>query len=298
MNKYDVVIIGSGPMGMSAAINLKRAGINPIIIEKSSPGGQMNRTSIIENYPGIKTDGPTLSISMYNQINELGIEYEFDEVVCITKNKTNIKVETKNKIILTKYLIIASGRSPKKLNIRNISELENRGISYCAICDGALFKNLDVIVVGGGAVATEEAIYLSKICKSVTILNRSSNYKETVEKVVIKTIEKIKNLKTKFNSEIKSVERKENKLVVTLNTNETLIIDGIFVCIGYVPNTSFIDNIKKNDDYLVVNKNYETSVKKIYAGGDVIKKDMYQIVGAVYEGSIIANKIQKLLSKH
>lgn len=297
MKKYDVVIIGSGATGMSAAINLKRAGINPLIIESDSPGGQINRTSIIENYPGIITDGPTLAFNMYKQVTDLKVEYLFDMVKQVTKQKKGIIIDTSKERINTKYLIIASGRSPKKLEFEAYDELEKKGISYCAICDGALYKNKDVVVIGGGAVATEEAIYLSNICSSVTIIHRNKSFKENVDKLTINKINNSKKITTMFDRKIKNIKKNNEFFEIELNNKEIIKTNGIFVCIGYLPNTSFID-CKKDNNYIVVNKNYETSIKRIYAGGDVIKKDMYQIVGATYDGSLIANKIEKLLLNH
>lgn len=297
MKKYDVVIIGSGVAGMSAAINLKRAGIDTLIIENDSPGGQINRTSIIENYPGIITDGPNLAYNIYKQVTDLKTDYLFDNVTNIIKEKRKIIIETNKEKVLAKYLIITSGRSPKKLKIESYDKFEGNGISYCAICDGSLYKNKNVAIVGGGAVATEEAIYLSNICNTVTIIHRNDTFKNNIDKLILDKINNTKNINILFKTEIKNITKTNEKFELMLNNKEIIKVDGIFVCIGYTPNTSFID-CRKDNEYIIVNKNYETSIKRIYAGGDVIKKDMYQIVSAVYDGSTIANKIQKLLSNH
>ncbi len=297
MKKYDVTIIGSGVTGMSAALNLKRAGINVLVIENGPPGGQINRTSTIENYPGIIIDGPSLAYNMYKQVTDINTDYLFDNVLKVIKQKRTIIIETKKETIVTKYLIIASGRSPKKLGIKSYDKYEGSGISYCAICDGSLYKNKNIVVVGGGAVAIEEAIYLSNICNKVTIINRNNKFKDNIDKLSLNKISSTKNIDILFNTEIKNITKINEKFELTLNNKEIIKVNGIFVCIGYVPNTSFID-CDKDNEYILVNKNYETNIKRIYAGGDVIKKDMYQIVSAVYDGSIIANKIQKLLSNH
>jgi len=160
MKEYDVVIIGSGIAGMTAGIYLKRNNINCLIIENDAPGGQLNRSNTIENYPGyVNIDGPSLAYNIYNQVTKLGVEYLFDDINSIDYSNNIIK--TNDKEIKYKYLIIATGRSPKKLEILN--KYEGNGVSYCAICDGNLYKNKDVLVVGGGNSAFEEAIYLSNI---------------------------------------------------------------------------------------------------------------------------------------
>ena len=174
MKKYDVVIAGSGIAGISAAIYLRRNGKSVLIVESSVPGGQLNRSNTIENYPGyISVDGPTLAMNLYNQALELQTEYLYEEIVKVDLGKK--EVETSSNIVSYSDLIIATGRSPKKLPVLN--EYIGKGVSYCALCDGALYKNKDVIVVGGGSSAFEEAYYLSKICNSVTILNRTTNLK-------------------------------------------------------------------------------------------------------------------------
>ena len=172
MKKYDVIIIGSGIAGISASIYLKRSNKSVLIIESDVVGGQLNRSSIIENYPGYTSiDGPSLAYNLYNQVNNLGIEYLYEEVTSVDFNK-NI-VNTSNNNIEYKYLIIATGRSPRKLDILN--DYVGKGVSYCALCDGNLYKNKDVMVIGGGDVAFEEALYLSNIVNSVIILNRSNH---------------------------------------------------------------------------------------------------------------------------
>ena len=175
--KYDVIIIGSGIAGMTTALYLKRGGLNPLIIEESAPGGQLNKINIIENYPGfLKTDGPTLAAEIYNQIDQLEIEYLYDKVIKLDLTKEEKEVVTGNKTLYCKYLVIATGRLSKKL-FNDDDRYAGKGISYCALCDGNLYKNQDVAVVGGGNSALEEALYLSNICKSVTIIHRSESFR-------------------------------------------------------------------------------------------------------------------------
>ena len=287
MKKYDVIIIGSGIAGISASIYLKRSNKSVLIIESNVVGGQLNRSSIIENYPGYASiDGPSLAYNLYNQVNSLGIEYLYEEVtgVCFDKNIVN----TSNNNIEYKYLIIATGRSPRKLAILN--DYVGKGVSYCALCDGNLYKNKDVMVIGGGDVAFEEALYLSNIVNSVIILNRS-NHLRAEQKEQIK-VKETKNIKVINNEEINNILYKDDKF----NINNKYIVDGIFVCIGYVPNSKIFD-LKKENDYILVDNHFKTNINNVYAIGDVIKKDIYQLVSASYDGVSAAvdiiNKDQK-----
>ena len=287
MKKYDVIIIGSGIAGISASIYLKRSNKSVLIIESNVVGGQLNRSSIIENYPGYTSiDGPSLAYNLYNQVNNLGIEYLYEEVTSVDFNK-NI-VNTSNSNIEYKYLIIATGRSPRKLDILN--DYVGKGVSYCALCDGNLYKNKDVMVIGGGDVAFEEALYLSNIVNSVIILNRS-NHLRAEQKEQIK-VKETKNIKVINNEEINNISYNDDKF----NINNKYIVDGIFVCIGYVPNNKIFD-LKKENDYILVDNHFKTNINNVYAVGDVIKKDIYQLVSASYDGVsaavAIINKDQK-----
>ena len=287
MKKYDVIIIGSGIAGISASIYLKRSNKSVLIIESNVVGGQLNRSSIIENYPGYTSiDGPSLAYNLYNQVNNLGIEYLYEEVTSVDFNK-NI-VNTSNNNIEYKYLIIATGRSPRKLDILN--DYVGKGVSYCALCDGNLYKNKDVMVIGGGDVAFEEALYLSNIVNSVIILNRS-NHLRAEQKEQIK-VKETKNIKVINNEEINNISYNDDKF----NINNKYIVDGIFVCIGYVPNSKIFD-LKKENDYILVDNHFKTNINNVYAVGDVIKKDIYQLVSASYDGVsaavAIINKDQK-----
>lgn len=290
-NNYDVVIIGAGPAGITAAIYLKRANINCAIIEKEVPGGQLNKSSEIENYPGYtKISGPDLAMKFYEQINNLDIKQIFSEV-------TNIKLEEDNKIITlknnetikTKNIILAIGRSPKKLTSANSRTLEGKGISFCSLCDGNLYKNEDVSIVGAGNSALEESLYLSDICKTVTIINRASTLKGDL--ILIDRIKKKDNIKIIYNSTIEKFNEKDGVLEsVTLNTKETLNTKACFIFIGYEPATKFLKNLEILDEkgYINVDSEKRTPVKGIYAAGDVVKKEAYQIVTATSDGALAA----------
>ena len=288
MQKYDVVIIGSGVSGMTAGIYLKRGGINTLIIEGDTPGGQLNRASSIKNYPGFKEiDGPTLAYSIYEQLNSYNIDYLYEKVTEV--NLDDKIITTQNNEIAYDYLIIATGRVPRKLNLDNEEKLIGHGISYCALCDGNLYKDKEIIIVGGGNSALQEAIHLSKICKKVTIIHRRDTFK--AEREVIDDLSNYANINIIYNANVIRYNIMNDKLYsVTLDNNEEIKIDGIFISIGYDPATD-IFNLDKDNGYIIVGKNYETSIKDVYACGDVIKKDTYQLTTSAGEATVVANQI-------
>lgn len=287
MKNHDVVIIGSGIAGMTAGIYLKRNNIDTLIIENDTPGGQLNRSNAIENYPGyVSIDGPSLAYNIYNQVNKLNIEYLFDNIKEIDF-KNNIIKTTKEEIKYN-YLIIATGRSPKKLDILSI--YEGNGISYCAVCDGALYKNKDVLVVGGGNSAFEESLFLSNICNSITIMNRSNNLRADTHE--IEKANNTKNINIVLNEQIEKIEEdNENRFII----NDKYKVDGIFVCIGYIPNSDLF-NIEKENNYIKVDSQYKTNIDNVYAVGDIIKKDVYQLTTATSEATIAALNIIKRIN--
>lgn len=280
MKKYDVVIAGSGIAGISAAIYLRRNGKSVLIVESSVPGGQLNRSNTIENYPGyISVDGPTLAMNLYNQALELQTEYLYEEIVKVDLEKK--EVETSSNIVSYSDLIIATGRSPKKLPVLN--EYIGKGVSYCALCDGALYKNKDVIVVGGGSSAFEEAYYLSKICNSVTILNRTTNLK--AEKKEIEEVQSRSNIKVILEEEITDVSY--NKKEELFDINDKYKVSAIFVAIGYEPNSNLFE-VEKNNGYIIVDNHFRTNINNVYAVGDVVEKEIYQLITAANDGATAA----------
>lgn len=302
MKKYDVIVIGAGVAGMTSAIYLKRFGFNVLILEKEAPGGQINKASLVENYPGFKSiDGPTLAYNIYEQVLNLNIEYKYGNVVDIKNNLNSKQVITDKESYECKAVVIASGRTPKKLGIANEQELLGKGISYCAICDGSFFKNEDVCIVGGGNSAIEESLFLSKICKSVTILNRSSQLK--ADKRLVDLMEKQENIKILYNSVVDTLNEK-NKILDSIkitcdNMPMTLNTKGLFIYIGSKPDTSFLKNlnIKRNNDYIMTDSEMQTSIEGIFACGDVIQKNLYQLTTAIGDASIAANSVKKYLNK-
>ena len=285
MQKYKVVIIGSGIAGMSAAIYLKRGGIEPVIIENNVPGGTLNVIPNIENYPGyINVSGPDLAMNIYNQVNNLNIKYIFRNIWKIDLEKKIIDDD-----IEFDYLIIATGRRHRLLNLDNEDKLLGRGISTCALCDGSFYKDKEVIVVGGGSSAITESLYLSGICKKVTIIHRRDKF--TAEDYLIEKVLNTKNIKIIYNTNIVSYNIKDEKIVsVTLDNKKKVKTKGVFLAIGSTPNSELFD-VKKENDYIITDNNCKTNLDFVYAVGDVIKKNVYQLTTASSEGSIAASDI-------
>lgn len=288
MEEYNTVIIGSGISGMTALIYLLRAGIDTLIIEGDMPGGQLNRATTIENYPGIPSiNGSDLAISIYNQIMEYNPNYLYENVLEVDFDNKIIKCD--NKKIMYHNLIIAGGRRSRMLGLENEEKYIGRGISFCASCDGALYKNQDVIVVGGANSALAEAIYLSNICKSVTIIYRKSELRG--EEINKDRIDSIDNINIIYNSEVSSYIIEEDRVSgVMLDNGNILKCSCVFLAIGYVPNSDIYD-VDKCDGYIIVDNNGMTSRENVYACGDIIKKDLYQLVTSTSEGAIVASSI-------
>ncbi|MBP3921246.1 MAG: FAD-dependent oxidoreductase [Bacilli bacterium] len=288
---YDAVIIGAGIAGITSAIYLKRAGLDIVIIDSYAPGGQLNKISTIENYPGFKQiTGPELSQNLYEQLKQQQIEYKYGKAEEIIDKTTTKIVKTDQEQLETKYIILALGRTPNKLNIEKEDKLLNKGISYCALCDGPLFKNKNVAVVGSGNSAIEESLYLSKICNKITILIRNDKIK--AEEKMVQQLKNRPNIEIKYNTQIKEIIEENNKLKAIKTNNETIEVQGLFIYIGSTPNTKFLPNIETENKFIKVDKNMKTSIDKIYAVGDVIKKDVYQLTTAASDATIAAIAIK------
>lgn len=288
---YDIVIIGSGIAGMTTAIYLKRGGLNPLIIEENVPGGQLNKINVIENYPGfLKVDGPTLNAEIYKQVENLNVEYLFDKVIKTDLTKEIKEITTLNETITCKYLVIATGRLSKKL-FNDDDRFAGHGISYCALCDGALYKGQNVAVVGGGSSALEEALYLSDICHSVTIVHRRDTF--SGDKSLIDQVKNKNNIKCVYNSNITEYNIENGKLTsVLLDTNELIEVTGLFISIGSVPSAEVFD-VSKEKGFIIVDNECMTNIENVYACGDVVKKNVYQLTTAASEGTIVAYSIIK-----
>jgi len=296
VQEYDTIIIGAGIAGMTAAIYLKRENMNVLIIEKEMPGGQMVKTPIIENYPGfLKIEGSELALNIYKQVNELGIKIKFEEVKNIDENNKYKVIKTNKNSYKAKNVIISTGRSPKKLGLLNEEELIGKGISYCATCDGAFYKDKKIAVVGGGNTSITESLFLSNIVSELKLIHRREQFRS--EEKLLQNLKEKSNVNIRINLEIKEINKIKDKLHLTLSTEEMLVVDGLFIFIGYEPQLDFISNLdlKMNNGYISVDKKMKTNISGIYACGDIIDKDLYQLVTATGEASIAADSIKKEL---
>lgn len=292
MEEHKVVILGSGIAGMTAGIYLKRGGLDVLVIEDNIPGGVLNEIPSIENYPGYEEiSGPDLAMNIYNQLTKLGVKI-------LNKKITSIDLDNKiiNNNIKYEYLVIATGRKSRMLSLEHEKELLGKGISTCALCDGFFYKDKVVAVVGGGSSSLTEALYLSKICKEVIIIHRRD--KMTADKYLIDKVNSTKNIKVLYNSNVTKYNLSNNKLTsVTINNKDNLEVEGVFLAIGSTPNSE-IFNVNKDNNYVIVDSNYMTNIDKVYAIGDVIKKDYYQLSTASSDAVVAASNIIKRENKN
>ena len=283
---YDLIIIGMGISGISAGIYAHRAGMKVLLLEGSAPGGTINSISEIENYPGFASiSGPDLAYNLFEEVNKMGIEYKLEKVTDVITDSMKT-VKTTSNVYETKYLLIASGRRPKMLGLKDEEKFLGRGLSTCALCDGALYKNSDVAVIGGGSSALSEALYLSRIVNKVYLIHRRDEFRG--EDTLIREVEQKDNIELILNNEVTSLKIEEDKIKgVILKDGKELDVKGIFLYVGYTPNTDFLagTNIAMDSGYILVDDHHETNIKGVYASGDVVKKEIYQIVNAASEGA-------------
>ena len=288
MRKVKCLIVGAGPAGMTAAIYLKRAGIDFILMDKSAPGGELLKTSVIENYPGVsEVNGPDLAMKMVNQLKGLDIKPEFAEVLDITKNGNLFTVKTLKDEILCDNVILATGRVPNSLKIDGEDRFIGKGISYCAPCDGSFYKDKVVAIVGGGNTAITDAIYMASLAKKVYLIVRGEI---KASKILVDRLKDKENVIVIKPAIVKKIIYDEVIKGVLLDNGTEIHLDGIFLAIGGRPMLSFVSSLdlEMDNGYLIVNNKMESSVKGIYGAGDIIKKDYYQIVTATNDGAIAA----------
>ena len=287
---YDIIIVGAGPAGMTAALYAARAIKKVLVFEAKSYGGQIALANKVENYPGIKNiNGLDLATDMYNQIKDLGVEVKLEMVKKITKNK---EVITDKGTYQTKAIILATGVENRRLNLPKEVEYIGRGVSYCATCDGRLYKGKTVAVVGGGNTALEDALYLAGICDKVYLIHRRDTFRG--EDKYVEEIKADSNIELILNSNVTDLigEDRIEKIVVKNNdeSERTIDVDGIFIAVGQQPkNELFADVIELDEKgYIKAHDSVYTNVKGIYVAGDARDKVLKQLTTAVSDGSIAA----------
>ena len=293
---FDTIIIGAGPAGMGAAVYSARSGLNTLLLDESVPGGLLNKISIVENYLGYKSvTGADLAVDMYNHVKHENVSFKLEKVVSI-KEEDEYKIVTTTKgEYKTKGVIIAIGRKPRKSGIPNEEMYAGKGISYCAICDAPLYKGKKIVVLGGGDSAFEEAIYLGNFASSVTIVVRN---KISASDALVSEA-KEKNIEVIIGKEAIDFLGDETIKQVKFNDESTIDCDGVFIYYGYQADTAFMKDLNITDEkgYIEVDNSMRTKEPFIYACGDIIKKDIYQIVTAASDGCIAALSLKKDIKK-
>jgi thioredoxin reductase (NADPH) len=299
---YDVIIIGAGPAGMTAALYASRANLSTLMIERGIPGGQMANTEDIENYPGYDSIlGPDLSQKMFDHSKAFGAEYAYGDVQRISDEIEYKIVHAHNRDYKARAIILASGAQYKKIGVPGEEELGGRGVSYCAVCDGAFFKGKDLFVIGGGDSAVEEGVFLTRFANKVTIVHRRDELR--AQKILQKRAFDNEKIDFIWNHTLKEITEKDGKvggarLVSTIDGTETdHEIDGVFIYIGMNPITGFVQDlgITNEQGYIVTNEAMETNIPGIFAAGDVREKTLRQVVTATNDGSIAAQNAQHFI---
>lgn len=283
---FDIIIIGMGISGITAGIYAKRSNKKVLIIDKGMPGGLLNNIDKVSNYPGlIDISGPDFAASLEKQVKSMDIPYILEEVKEVDFSNEIKKVITSNNTYEAKKIILAMGRKPKYLGLDNEKDLLGHGLSTCAMCDAFFYKNEDIAIVGTGNSALQEALYLSNIVNNIYLINHRDGFRG--EEMFVEEIKNNPKIKIIYNANIKSMNEENNKLSsITLDNGQTLNVKGVFVYIGYRPATEFIPKeILDENGYVNVNEKLETSIKGVYAIGDIIKKDTYQLVTAASDGA-------------
>lgn len=302
---YDTIIIGAGPAGMTAALYTARSNLKVALLEAGIPGGQMNNTADVENYPGYALiSGPELAEKMFEPLENLGVEHVFGHVQRIEDQGDFKKVITEDEVYESKTVIIATGAFHRQLNVPGEAEFNSRGVSYCAVCDGAFFRDEDLLVVGGGDSAVEEAIFLTQFAKSVTIVHRRDQLR--AQKVLQDRAFANEKISFVWDSVVEAIHGDERKVTgVTfknIKTGETSQADfgGIFIYVGLDPVSEFVADLGIRDEsgWIVTDDHMKTRVAGVFAVGDVRQKDLRQVTTAVGDGAIAGQEAYKYFTEH
>jgi len=301
---YDVIVVGAGPAGMTAAVYTSRGNMSTLMLERGLPGGQMANTEEIENYPGFESIlGPDISTKMFDHAKRFGAEYAYGDVTKIEDGREFKTVHVGEKSYKARAVILTTGAEYRKIGVPGEEELTGRGVSYCAVCDGAFFRNKDIVVIGGGDSAVEEGSYLTRFANKVTIIHRRDTLR--AQKIVQERAFANEKIDFIWNSTVKQVNEKDGKIgSITLVSTEDgsereMETEGMFVYIGLDPITEpFKDlGILDENGYIETNDIMETKIPGIFAAGDVREKLLRQVVTATGDGSIAAQAAQKYIEE-
>ena len=297
---YDVIVIGAGPAGLASSLYLRRAGKKILVLEANSYGGQIINTLDIENYPGeMHISGFDLIEKINKQVEEQGVKITFEKVLKIKNGQNKKIVITSKNTYEALSIIIATGSQNRKLGLNNEKELIGRGISYCATCDGNFYQNKDVLVVGGGNTAIEDALYLANITKKVYLVHRRDTFRADFKSIQL--LKEKKNVEFIYQSNVTKINGKDKLESVEITNNQgekkVIKIDGLFIAIGQVPQNECFKNTIKVDDngYVLAKENCHTNKKGIFVAGDVRRKSLRQLVTAISDGAVAATEAIKYL---
>ncbi len=289
---YDIIIVGAGPAGLTAALYALRANKKVLVLEAKSYGGQIINASKIENYPGISMiSGVSYAEELYQQVKKLGVEYKTETVLKVLEDKS---VVTNKNTYQAKAVILAVGREKRKLKVENEEKFVGKGVSYCATCDGNFYKNKKVAVVGGGNTALEDALYLSTICSSVTLIHRRDTFKADAS--TLKMLQERENVHFILNAQIAKLSGEEKlesiELITEDKTPKELKVDGLFIAVGQEPQNEIFENVVDLDEngYILAKDDVHTKTPGIYVAGDARIKLLRQLTTAVSDGSIAATE--------
>ncbi len=302
MEEYDMVIVGGGPAGLTAGLYASRAKLKAVLLEKKWPGGQLLNTEKVEDYPGFESiSGAELAQRMEQQVRKLGLQIEMDEVSCVKPKGERKLVQTESgKEYLAKAIIVTAGGEPRKLGIPGEEEFAGRGVSYCAICDGAFFQDQEIAVVGGGDAAVEEAVFLTRFATKVHLIHRRAEFRASPSLVErARGNPKIEMIRNTMVTAINGSEQVESVTLQRDGKEQTLEVTGVFIFVGFVPNTQLFCGHVEHDKYgyVLTNSNMETSVLGIYAAGDLRSQLTRQITTAVGDGTTAAIAAQHFIEK-
>ena len=301
---YDVIIIGAGPAGLTAGIYAARGGLKAAIVELAMPGGQAASTENIENYPGFPEgiNGYELMNSFHKQALTFGVEFIFEEVQKLDLLEPVKKIQTNSQVLEAQAIIVAAGSKPRLLGVPGEDAFRGRGVSYCATCDGAFFKDKKVVVVGGGDAAIEEGVYLTKFAEEVIIVHRRAGFRASqIAMNRAKDNSKIRFVLNAVVEEILGLDRVEGVRIREVLSGETQEIpaDGVFIYVGTDPNAQFIHGEIETDDrgYILTDHRLQTNIVGVYAAGDIRNTPLRQVATAVGDGALAAVEVEKYLSE-